>query len=90
MATAPWETSASSDELVFLRFAWCLEAWGSLAAMKSGSILAGTSGVRLRWVSLAAAPGPTALSDSVEQWLGGQTLPVLLQVRARREGGFEY
>ena len=90
MATAPGEASASSDELVFLRFAWCLEAWGSLAAVKSGSILVGTSGVQPRWVSLAAALGSSALSDGAEQRLGGQTPPVLLHVRAGREGGFEY
>lgn len=30
------------------------------------------AGVRLRWVSPAAAPGPSALSDGAEQRLGGQ------------------
>ena len=93
MATAPWEASASSDERVFLCFAWCLEAWGSLAAVKSGSILAGTSRVRLCWISLAAALGPSALSDGMEQarWgLGGQPPPAVPDVKAGREGGFEY
>lgn len=93
MAAAPWEASASSDKPVFLCFARCLEAWGSLAAVKSGSILAGTGGVRLCWISLAAAPGPGALSDSMEQarWgLGVQPPPVLPDMKAGREGGSEY
>lgn len=93
MATAPWEASVSSDEPVFLCFARCLEAWGSLAAVKSGSILAGTGGVRLCRISLAAAPGPSALSDGMEQvyWeLGGQPPPVLPDEKAGWEGGFEY
>ena len=61
--------------------------------MKSGSILAGTSRVRLCWISLAAALGPSALSDGMEQarWgLGGQPPPAVPDVKAGREGGFEY
>lgn len=72
MAAAPWEAWASSDELVLPRFAWCLEAWGSLAAEKSGSILAATSGGPAPLGQPGRCPGPSALSDGAEQRLGGQ------------------
>lgn len=90
MATAPWEASASSDELVFPRSAWCLEAWGSLAAEKSGSILAATSGGPAPLGQPGRCPGPECPLRRRGAAARGPAPPVLLHVRARREGGFQY
>ena len=64
----------------------CLK--GSLGSLEEGITVIGIS-----WISLAAAPGPSALSDAMEQargGVGGQPPPAVPDMKAGREGGFEY